>query len=140
MVDSTNKISFQDKLISPREFYHALLEPKIFVDSPNDICVMRVKVIGKNKSKPVITTIDIQEKYDSKTGFLAMEKWTGWHASIMMIEILNLMVFINHRYHEGKGADVLECPEATVVSVHAAVATVHRHLLPGQWWRRQRWW
>ena len=86
---STNKISFQDKLISPREFYHSLLEPKIFVDSPKDICVMRVKVIGKNKSKPVITTIDIQEKYDSKTGFLAMEKWTGWHASIMMIEILN---------------------------------------------------
>ena len=24
-----------------------------------------------------------------KTGFLAMEKWTGWHASIVMIEILN---------------------------------------------------
>ena len=24
-----------------------------------------------------------------KKGFLAMEKWTGWHASIVMIEILN---------------------------------------------------
>ena len=50
---------------------------------------MRVKVIGENKGNPVTTTIDIQDEYDHRTGFLAMEKWTGWHASMMMIEILN---------------------------------------------------
>ncbi len=86
---SEKKISFESKMISPRDFYHSMLEPQIMVKNPKDICIMRVKVIGKNKSKPIITTIDIQEKYDSITGFLAMEKWTGWHASIMMIEILN---------------------------------------------------
>ena len=29
------------------------------------------------------------EKYDSKTGFMAMEKWTGWHASIVMQKIID---------------------------------------------------
>ena len=31
----------------------------------------------------------MRENTDKETGFLAMEKWTGWHASIVMIEILN---------------------------------------------------
>ena len=42
-----------------------------------------------NKERPSVTKIDVKEKYDRETGFLAMEKWTGWHASIVMIEILN---------------------------------------------------
>jgi lysine 6-dehydrogenase len=49
---------------------------------------MRVKTVGFNKDVKCTTEINIVEKYDSESGFLAMEKWTGWHASIVMIEIL----------------------------------------------------
>ena len=49
---------------------------------------MRVKAVGKDKGKAKTVIIDIQDTYDKKTEFLAMEKWTGWHASIVMIEIL----------------------------------------------------
>ena len=32
---------------------------------------------------------EVIEKYDDKTGFMAMEKWTGWHASIVMQKIMD---------------------------------------------------
>ena len=84
-----NKIDFNGLEISPREFYHHLLAPKLKQDSNEDICLMRVNTIGIDKGKSIATQIDISEKFDEETEFLAMEKWTGWHASIVMIEILN---------------------------------------------------
>ena len=83
-----SKIKFNGTDISPREFYHHMLEPKLLNDC-EDVCLMRVHTEGLNKERPSVTKIDIKEKYDRETGFLAMEKWTGWHASIVMIEILN---------------------------------------------------
>ena len=83
-----SKIKFNGTDISPREFYHHMLEPKLLNDC-EDVCLMRVHTEGLNKERPSVTKIDIKEKYDQETGFLAMEKWTGWHASIVMIEILN---------------------------------------------------
>ena len=82
-------IKYKGRDISPRDFYHHLLEPKLIQKNIEDICLMRVKTKGTNNNQNSTTIIDIVEKYDSKTGFLAMEKWTGWHASIVMIEILN---------------------------------------------------
>ena len=84
-----NPINFKDLEISPREFYHHLLSPKLEQDENQDVCLMRVKTVGKDKGQEKIITIDIEERYDEKTGFLAMEKWTGWHSSIVIIEILN---------------------------------------------------
>ena len=81
-------IKYNNRDISPRDFYHHLLEPKLIKDNVEDICLMRVRTVGLDKGTPKITEIDIVEKYDTNTGFLAMEKWTGWHASIVMIEIL----------------------------------------------------
>ena len=83
-----SKIKFNGTDISPREFYHHMLEPNLLNDC-DDVCLMRVHTEGLNKERPSVTKIDIKEKYDQETGFLAMEKWTGWHASIVMIEILN---------------------------------------------------
>ena len=83
------EIDYKGRNISPRDFYHHLLEPKLNQKNIEDVCLMRVKAIGTDKGTDKTTVIDMVEKYDSKTGFLAMEKWTGWHASIVMIEILN---------------------------------------------------
>jgi len=84
-----NLINFNNFQISPREFYHHLLAPKLENNDNKDVCLMRVKTVGTNNAKPKTVIIDIHESYDEKTKFLAMEKWTGWHASIVMIEILN---------------------------------------------------
>ena len=50
-----------------------------------------MKVIAKGKIDEIISEVEIDsvEKYDSETGFMAMEKWTGWHASIGMQHILD---------------------------------------------------
>jgi len=82
-------IEYKGRDISPRDFYHHLLEPKLIQKNIKDICLMRVKTKGTHNNQDRTSVIEIVEKYDSKTGFLAMEKWTGWHASIVMIEILN---------------------------------------------------
>ena len=84
-----DSIKFKDVDISPREFYHHLLSPKLENNDNRDICLMRVKAMGEDKGNPKTVIIDIQDTFDKETEFLAMEKWTGWHASIVMIEILN---------------------------------------------------
>tara|TARA_Y100001970_G_C14202943_1_gene842236 strand:- start:932 stop:2089 length:1158 start_codon:yes stop_codon:yes gene_type:complete len=94
------EVEYNGRNISPRDFYHSLLEPKLIQENVKDICLMRVKTIGTDNGMSKTTIIDIVEEYDSKTGFLAMEKWTGWHASIVMIEILNGNI--------GKGAFSIE--------------------------------
>jgi lysine 6-dehydrogenase len=71
--------------IVPRDLFHALLGPKISRDLVRDICVMRVKCVGETKGLPASATVDLVDRYDEATGFTAMQRLTGWHASIMTI-------------------------------------------------------
>ena len=48
---------------------------------------MRIKALGIKDSKNVELNIDAVEYYDKKLDLTAMEKWTGWHISIMALEI-----------------------------------------------------
>ena len=41
---------------------------------------MRVDAFGLINGKRKGFRYEITEKYDDETGFMAMEKWTGWHA------------------------------------------------------------
>ena len=41
-----------------------------------------------NNGDKAAVRFEVIEEYDSKTGFMAMEKWTGWHASIVMQKIV----------------------------------------------------
>jgi lysine 6-dehydrogenase len=78
-------VSLQGRDIVPRNFFHALLEPKIKA-SPDyrDICLIRVIVQGIKDGKRQKFLAEIVDKYDEKTGFTSMERVTGWHASIML--------------------------------------------------------
>ena len=84
-----SKIKFKNIEFSPREFYHHLLEPKLGSNDKNDICLMRTKSVGILEGKKTEFIYDCVETYDDKTGFMAMEKWTGWHASIVMQKIMD---------------------------------------------------
>ena len=80
-------IKHNNKEIVPRDFYHQLLEKKLDHGRVEDVCLMRIRAIGKKDSKKVELNLDAVEYYDKELNLTAMEKWTGWHISIMAIEI-----------------------------------------------------
>ena len=84
-----DEITFNGHKIVPRDFYHHLLKPHLDTKDYNDICIMRVKAIGILDGKKIEVLIDALETFDDKTNLMAMEKWTGWHASIVMQHIMN---------------------------------------------------
>ena len=86
LFDLDEKI-FNGHKIIPREFYHHLLETKLAEENVKDICLMRILGSGLNNGKLKNYQLDAVELFDEKTGFTAMEKWTGWHASIIAIHI-----------------------------------------------------
>jgi lysine 6-dehydrogenase len=80
-------MNFNDSKIIPREFYHQLLEPKLNANPKEDVCIMRTEAIGEKGGNPTKAIVETLEYFDDKTEFYAMEKWTGWHASMMAIRI-----------------------------------------------------
>ena len=84
-----NKIEFKGTKFTPRDFYHFLLEPKLDTNDIEDVCLMRVDAFGKINGDRKGFRYEVVEYYDDKTGFMAMEKWTGWHASIVMQKIMD---------------------------------------------------
>jgi lysine 6-dehydrogenase len=73
------------KEIVPRDFYHALLEPKITIDEIKDLGIIKIFADGKKEGKEVKTVIELIDYFDKETGFTAMQRLTGWHASVMAI-------------------------------------------------------
>ncbi len=82
-------IKLNDTKVNIREFYHHLLEKQITSDDKHDICFMRTLAKGIKDNKETSYQCDVVEEYDDKTGFMAMEKWTGWHASIVMQKMID---------------------------------------------------
>ena len=71
--------------VVPRDVFHALLEPKIHRPNVHDVCVMRVKAVGKKNGRDAEAVVELVDHYDNATGFTAMQRLTGWHASIIAI-------------------------------------------------------
>jgi len=86
---SEKEVDFKNSKFSPREFYHTLLEPKLGYNDRNDLCLMRVDGTGIKNNVKCGIRYEVHEKYDNETQFMAMEKWTGWHASIVMQKIMD---------------------------------------------------
>jgi len=78
--------------VVPRDVFHALLAPRIQCEDFKDVCVMRVKGVGLTKGRPAEAVVELVDRYDERTGFTAMQRLTGWHASIMLIAAVNRQV------------------------------------------------
>ena len=78
--------------VVPRDVLHALLGPRITRPEVKDICIMRVKCTGTTKGRPAEAVVELIDRYDEKTGFTAMQRLTGWHASILLIAAVNRQV------------------------------------------------
>ncbi len=85
-------IDVRGQKVVPRDVFHALLAPRICRDEVKDICVMRVKGIGRTKGRHAEALTELVDRYDEKTGFTAMQRLTGWHGSILLIAAVNNIV------------------------------------------------
>jgi lysine 6-dehydrogenase len=81
---SEQPVEVDGQRVIPRHLYHTLLEPQLDSEDKRDICVMRAVGKGLRDGKEVTVTVDLVDRYDELTGFTAMERLTGWHASVMM--------------------------------------------------------
>lgn len=81
------KLKIDNVEISPRDFYHTLLEPKLEQNNLKDICIMRTEATGMLNGVKTTKKVECIEKYNEDTKFLAMEMWTGFHASMVMQHI-----------------------------------------------------
>ncbi|MFQ5601751.1 MAG: saccharopine dehydrogenase family protein [bacterium] len=67
--------------VIPRQVFHAVAEPRLTSDDPRDVVVLRVIVEGDD-GKMVLELMDF---YDETTGFTAMQRTTGFGATIVGI-------------------------------------------------------
>lgn len=81
----TEPIRVGGMTVIPREVFHALLEPKISDPQARDVCIIYVRCKGIKAGAPCDAVVSLVDRYDEATGFRAMERLTGWHASIMAI-------------------------------------------------------
>ena len=80
-----NPINIEGQKIIPRKVFHKLLGPKVVFREDKDLVGIRVKCIGKKNGKDSEVVLDLIDFYDEETGFTAMERTTGWDASIVAI-------------------------------------------------------
>lgn len=74
-----------DVEVIPRDVFHKLLEPKIVQPDIRDIAVIRVLCRGAHEGKKAEVTVELIDKFDEATKLTAMQRLTGWHASIVAI-------------------------------------------------------
>lgn len=72
--------------VSPRELLHAVLEPRLRPGADDrDLVAIRVRCTGIKDGNRAEVVVELLDYYDAETGFTAMQRTTGWHASIMAI-------------------------------------------------------
>lgn len=76
-------IDVDGKQVIPREVFHTLFEPKVNFPEDKDLVIVRVKALGKKGGRDTQALVQVIDYYDSKTGFTAMERTTGWSAAIV---------------------------------------------------------
>jgi len=76
-------VSVRGVKVVPRQLSHVLLSKAIDFPGDKDLAVLRVTVSGNLKGKRAELCIDIVDFQDSRTGFTAMERTTGFPAAIV---------------------------------------------------------
>ena len=82
---SDKEVEVNGTKIVPRRVLQALFEPKVRLPGQKDVAVLRVRCVGEKNKRPAEVVLDVVDFYDDLTGFTAMERTTGWHASIVTI-------------------------------------------------------
>jgi len=76
------------KSVVPRQLFHAVVEPLIRNDDVHDVVLLRVTVSGENEK----VEFNLTDYYDERAGFTAMQRTTGWGASIVGVMLAHSQV------------------------------------------------
>ena len=72
--------------VVPRDVLHALIEPRIRAKPGEpDLVIVRVLAKGRKDGHPAQVVVELIDRFDPTAGFTAMERTTGWDASIKTI-------------------------------------------------------
>jgi lysine 6-dehydrogenase len=82
---SEKEVEIDGIKIAPRRLLQGLFEPKVKFPGDKDVVALRVKCTGEKNKRPTEVVLELIDYFDEKTGFTAMERTTGWHASIVAI-------------------------------------------------------
>ncbi len=69
--------------VVPRDVFHALFEPKVTFPEDPDVVILRVLALGRKDGRDAEATVEVIDYADPATGFTAMERCTGWTASLV---------------------------------------------------------
>lgn len=82
-------INIKGVQLRPQDLFNQLMGEALKEDDRSDYVVIRGIAYGKSGGRHKEMQLDILDRYDSKTDFTAMERMTGFSASIYAIEIAN---------------------------------------------------
>ena len=70
---------------------HVYIKPsdfeKLTTKADEEVMPLETLDIESNQYSRLSCQVEFKKEYDDITGFMAMEKWTGWHAAIIMEKI-----------------------------------------------------
>jgi lysine 6-dehydrogenase len=82
----TDPIEVNGVKVSPRDVFHALIEPKIRAKpGESDLVIIRILATGWKDGRKAQVLLDLVDHFDDETGFTAMERTTGWDGSLKAI-------------------------------------------------------
>ena len=72
--------------VAPREVLHALLGPKLYAKPGEpDLVIVRLLAKGRKDGRAAQAQVELIDRFDEATGFTAMQRTSGWDASIKAI-------------------------------------------------------
>ncbi len=71
--------------VIPRDVFHTVVSPRLSFPGDKDLIVLRVTVEGRREGHEYRTVLEVMDFEDERTGFSAMQRGTGWSASIVSI-------------------------------------------------------
>ncbi len=70
--------------VAPRAVLEALLVDRLTDPGVRDVCAIHVRARGTREGRAAEARVHLVDRWDRATGFLAMEKLTGWHAAMVL--------------------------------------------------------
>jgi len=69
--------------VIPRHMFQVLFEPQVRVDDARDVCIIRVRAVGRKNRERCEAVVQLMDYYDDTTNFTSMQRTTGWHLAIV---------------------------------------------------------
>ena len=71
--------------MTPRRILQTLYQPHVKLPREKDVVALRVECVGRKDDRLAEVVLEMLDYYDDEAQFSAMERTTGWSASIVAI-------------------------------------------------------